>query len=130
MPYAASCSFICARIVGQQTAAAPFNFKNNPHRPLNCPALPNRVHKTGAPSRAFHCPFVFSTLMMSIEMLGKKPYAMRLKGSNSSGTTILSLFPGELAGSLTSRPGGTRVDSGGSRQPVNQLTSYRPPLAG
>ena len=27
------CSFICARTVGQQTATAPSNFKNNPRRP-------------------------------------------------------------------------------------------------
>ena len=36
------CSFICARIVGQQTATAPANFKNNPHRPFDRPALHNR----------------------------------------------------------------------------------------
>ena len=28
------CSFICARIVGQQIATAPSNFKNNPRRPF------------------------------------------------------------------------------------------------
>ena len=36
------CSFICARIVGQQTATAPANFKNNPHRPFDRPVLHNR----------------------------------------------------------------------------------------
>ena len=36
------CSFICARIVGQQTATAPSNLRSNPHRPLNCPALHNQ----------------------------------------------------------------------------------------
>ena len=36
------CSFICARIVGQQTATAPANFKNNPHRPFDRPAPHNR----------------------------------------------------------------------------------------
>ena len=37
------CSFICARIVGQQTATAPSNFKNNPRRPyLISPAFNHR----------------------------------------------------------------------------------------
>ena len=38
------CSFICARIVGQQTATAPSNFKNknNPHRLAHSPAFHNR----------------------------------------------------------------------------------------
>ena len=35
------CCFICARIVGQQTATAPANFKNNPHRPFDRPAPHN-----------------------------------------------------------------------------------------
>ena len=37
------CSFICARIVGQQTATAPSNFKNNPRRPFTIsPAFNHR----------------------------------------------------------------------------------------
>merc|ERR1712167_128191 len=49
------CSFICARIVGQQTATAPSNFKNNPRRPLL--ALSSLPLITAAPSRALPlCP--------------------------------------------------------------------------
>ena len=37
------CSFICARIVGQQIATAPSNFKNNPRRPFTIsPAFNHR----------------------------------------------------------------------------------------
>mgnify|MGYP003322494794 CR=1 FL=1 len=46
------CSFICARIVGQQTATAPSNFKNNPRRPftISLTAAPSRA----LPLRSFH----------------------------------------------------------------------------